>query len=477
MGSLLKNMKSKKSSSLKKRPGVRFVSRAETIKTNPFSSIKSKTTKSRTRNAFSDTNDPFKTTSLKRKSTSSRTRKKKLATKRIGSLLSKRSSSKTRTRRLLKSMKSKKSSSLKKRKTTRKKTTSSRKKKTTSSDLPIFKGKKDKTCYFDIRGSKKDCYVNKGDEPMDKRCQRVNDKCKPKWTGCERRSRGCAQTFGEVNEGCKITSDGSCRVSETKETKTKKAKESKTNCELKSNGVGCKKTTGDMDSENCYLNSDNECRQIEATKKTVKAKAEKLKGDASYEKLIDNFNIGDKIGEGKDAIVYKVTDKKGRKLAMKQFRSRKTTSKFEQEIDIHNKAASEGLAPKIISMYAGKPKSIIMESMNFTLPQYVEKKGNKLSESDQKKLLQLHTRIDKHNIYHGDPNPENIMIDTEGKFKFIDFGSAKEKTIKTNDYPNVKNIGKLLYSKDYGLVSKLKLLEKDDLSYINGFLKKLDVKI
>jgi tRNA A-37 threonylcarbamoyl transferase component Bud32 len=140
---------------------------------------------------------------------------------------------------------------------------------------------------------------------------------------------------------------------------------------------------------------------------------------------------------GKDGRVYLVVNDIGESYVMKMFRKNKNASAIQKEVDFQMRA--EGISPKIIE-YNVNEKYIVMEKLDKTLIDILEKQEGSLTLDQQKSIIKLYDSLDKLNIFHNDANPLNIMIKGD-KFYMIDYGfacSCDHKDIKGINHPNVQ---------------------------------------
>jgi serine/threonine protein kinase len=152
-------------------------------------------------------------------------------------------------------------------------------------------------------------------------------------------------------------------------------------------------------------------------------------GLEKYEKNKDKYKKGDKLGFGKEGVVYLVTDRKGKKYVMKTFKKTKSSKKILNEISLQKKLESKKICPKIVD-YNLDEKYIIMEKMDSHLLDSINKFG--LSKSQQLRLLYIFEILDKYKVFHDDANLSNYMFKND-EIYIIDFGYAKqidEKLIK-----------------------------------------------
>ena len=114
-----------------------------------------------------------------------------------------------------------------------------------------------------------------------------------------------------------------------------------------------------------------------------------------------------------------------------------TRDNFLKEVELHKEAFKRGVAPDIIDSWICKNPYIgviIMPALRRTLedilidPEVSVVKKKKYVNDAKKILLALHLK----SIIHGDPHPNNFMVDSNQMLKIIDFGLAK-KLVKHDD--------------------------------------------
>ena len=116
------------------------------------------------------------------------------------------------------------------------------------------------------------------------------------------------------------------------------------------------------------------------------------------------------------------------------------------------------------------PPRIVMEMMKRTIEQVIKDQNGILTNDQQNDIISLCKKMDKHNIYHCDPNPLNLMEGFDGKFKWIDYGMSKDICVKKHtSNPNLKALKYVFYSGMQGLVTK-KIISSDNLNIINQFI-------
>ena len=173
---------------------------------------------------------------------------------------------------------------------------------------------------------------------------------------------------------------------------------------------------------------------------------------------IDKYTRIEQLGlKGKEGTTYLVKDKKGKEYAMKTFRKTKSSAKLEKEVELQEKMAKLGVAPKIID-YDVVSKYIVMEKMD----KHLFQGKYTLTKEQQKNIYEIFEKLDKGEVLHNDVNPLNFMIKKE-KIYLIDYGLAKniddklKKKLKT-DIPNTKLM-------TIGFILKLKELKAEPKSY------------
>lgn len=155
----------------------------------------------------------------------------------------------------------------------------------------------------------------------------------------------------------------------------------------------------------------------------------------SLDSLYDKQNVTLKlIGEGSYANVYKYQDPFYKKnFVIKRAKKNldiKELQRFKREFEQMKKFNS----PYIVEVYnyQENKNEYIMEYMNITLDEYIEKNNNTLIESERKgiarQILKAFQYIHSHDILHRDISPKNILIkkyDDVNVVKIADFGLIK----------------------------------------------------
>ncbi len=152
--------------------------------------------------------------------------------------------------------------------------------------------------------------------------------------------------------------------------------------------------------------------------------------------LGNRYEIEAKVGVGGMAIVYKAMDKLlNRYVAVKLLRSEfQENEEFIRRFNIESQAAASLSHTNIVSIYdvgqTGSLQYIVMEFIEgITLKDYIEeKKGNiywkEATDIAMQICLALEHAHSKH-IIHRDIKPQNIMINSDGVIKVMDFGIAR----------------------------------------------------
>jgi len=158
------------------------------------------------------------------------------------------------------------------------------------------------------------------------------------------------------------------------------------------------------------------------SKTTMKYQIKKKKlGKSPSNKL---YNKTGKLGfDGKEGKVYEVIHR-NKTYAKKQFKKTKSAKNIEKEVQFQRLASKFGLSPKV-KEYNLEDKYIIMEKLEVNLFDILRKKEGKLSKKQQDEIIDIFERLDKHYIFHKDPNPLNFMYDKNKKLNIIDFGFAE----------------------------------------------------
>lgn len=141
--------------------------------------------------------------------------------------------------------------------------------------------------------------------------------------------------------------------------------------------------------------------------------------------------------EGKLAdVVYKL--KRGTKVAVKKFKTKKSIKMIQKEADFQQKAFLVSTSPQVYGIDLVQ-KCIYMKLLQ-TLPANTHQ-NESLPESLQYMICALMNRLDSILVLHGDMNALNVMLDAEGRPYLIDFGFAKRISAKVTRefgiHPNI----------------------------------------
>ena len=153
---------------------------------------------------------------------------------------------------------------------------------------------------------------------------------------------------------------------------------------------------------------------------------------------MDDFKVLKQMGEdGAQGVVSLVEFPNGLKSAMKQFKKSKSTARIKQEADFQRIAADAGIAPEVMHVDLVK-RRIFMEPMESRVVDVLEGSSDKLKED----LEFIMNKLDELDILHNDGNALNLMVDSNGCLRIIDFGLSKKITKavrkKWEGHPNIK---------------------------------------
>lgn len=161
----------------------------------------------------------------------------------------------------------------------------------------------------------------------------------------------------------------------------------------------------------------------------------------------DDFEIIRQLGEdGAQGVVSLVEFPNGLRAAMKQFKSKKSTTRIQQEADFQRKAAEAGIAPEVMHVDLDK-KRIFSEVMGARVIDVVPPTASERLSDDLHHIMRT---LDRIGILHNDGNVRNLMLDQDDNLQIIDFGLSKQITAavrkKWDDEPNIKVTLRLLRS-------------------------------
>jgi len=147
--------------------------------------------------------------------------------------------------------------------------------------------------------------------------------------------------------------------------------------------------------------------------------------------------------DGKDGVTYMHSLKKkyvgeydgqpfsvprGRSIAVKTFKAKKSVAKILKEAELQSICASAGISPQVYGVNV-RDKYIAMEMM-VGLPAE-DYRGGVMPDEQQYMICALMGRLDSVGILHGDMNALNVMLCSKGRPYMIDFGFAKKITKAT----------------------------------------------
>jgi tRNA A-37 threonylcarbamoyl transferase component Bud32 len=149
----------------------------------------------------------------------------------------------------------------------------------------------------------------------------------------------------------------------------------------------------------------------------------------SREEIMSDGNISGK--KGKDGLTFIVTANSEAQYAVKTYHSERSIRMIEMEAYLQEKAATEGVCPKIYGINL-EEKYIIMEKMKETIVTYARRENPKpetgkhttweLPEQYQDRIIEIMYGLDRAGVIHNDGNPLNLMFNDDTKLMVIDFG-------------------------------------------------------
>jgi serine/threonine protein kinase len=122
---------------------------------------------------------------------------------------------------------------------------------------------------------------------------------------------------------------------------------------------------------------------------------------------------------------------------------------FINEVKLHTIASNHDLSPKIIRSDS-KKGSIVMEKMHTTLSDLLNTIKYDPDEMEQvaQKVYHLVETLHSLGIFHNDLHTDNIMIDSNGTLKLIDFGDASTDP-NPNEYDALLNSDFALFNESF----------------------------
>lgn len=183
---------------------------------------------------------------------------------------------------------------------------------------------------------------------------------------------------------------------------------------------------------------------------------------------IEKYRKIEKIGEGRDGIVYVVRNLFGKKYAMKCFKKDKSRSMIKKEYDMQDICSGFGICPKTIDINLEK-KYFIMELYDLPLFKLIEKQNGVLSKTHQKQLVFIYETLDKIKIFHNDPNISNYMI-KDDKVYIIDFGMSKNINKNLIDSYNTQDLNMIFMLMGFIINLKKTNCPPQSYEYLSKFL-------
>ena len=125
-------------------------------------------------------------------------------------------------------------------------------------------------------------------------------------------------------------------------------------------------------------------------------------------------------------------------VAVKTFKTTKSSNKIKKEAELQQLAAAHGVAPPVYGVNTDQ-KYIVMHCLDTLVAN--EYKDKEMPESLQYMLCALMGRLDEAKVMQGDMNALNVMLDERRRPYIIDYGFAKKITKavekKRGGHPNI----------------------------------------
>ncbi|KAL7728808.1 hypothetical protein ACLKA6_004161 [Drosophila palustris] len=161
------------------------------------------------------------------------------------------------------------------------------------------------------------------------------------------------------------------------------------------------------------------------------------------QKVLDNFQRAEKIGEGTYGIVYKACNNQtGQDVALKKIRlegeSEGVPSTAIREISLLKNLKHKNVVQLFDVVISGNNLYMIFEYLNMDLKKLMDKKKDvftpQLIKSYMFQILDALNFCHTNRILHRDLKPQNLLVDTEGNIKLADFGLARAFNVPMRAY-------------------------------------------
>ena len=145
----------------------------------------------------------------------------------------------------------------------------------------------------------------------------------------------------------------------------------------------------------------------------------------SFDEAWEKVGRSGEVGKEGEVFLVRRRGREGQVYAFKKFKKTKSEAAIAREARFQAAAAEYGAAPKVIEVVQGNPRGIVMDAMEKTLPDVCKAQGGMLTPAQQWGILCAYERMSKSGVLHNDSNPLNMMVDSGGQWRFVDFGMAK----------------------------------------------------